>query len=106
MHRPTSAASRTVRDRSALIKHHKNAGSAAAAARLKCPVVRATIAGAHANTRPPRNASGREADVELRASPYANNPFSTLTNRNTTLNEVTMPSHEISGSANRFRNGV
>ena len=67
MHKPTSAASLAVRDRSAFVRHHRNAGKAAAATRLKCPVVRATMAGAHAKTSPARNASGRDAAVARRA---------------------------------------
>src|SRR5688500_6070310 len=106
MQRPTKAESRAVRDRSALIKHHKNAGSAAAATRLKWPVVRATIAGAHATGKPLRNAAGRDADVALRASPYAKSAFNTLTNRNTTLKDATTPSGEISGKASRLRKAV
>src|SRR5687768_3197628 len=106
MQRPTKAASRAVRDRSAFIRHHKNAGSAAAAARLKWPVVRATMAGAHANSRPLRNASPRDADVALRASPYANSAFNTLTKRNTVLKDATTPSGEISGKASRLRKAV
>ena len=61
MHKPTSAASRGDRDRSALTRHHRNAGSAAAATRLKWPVLRATIAGDHAKTRPASHASQRFA---------------------------------------------
>ena len=56
------------RVRSALTRHQTNAGSAAAATRLKCPVVRATIAGDHANASPASQASSLVAAVARRAS--------------------------------------
>ena len=61
MQRPASAASRGDLVRSALTRHHRNAGSAAAAARLKWPVVRAIIAGDHPKTSPASHASHRFA---------------------------------------------
>ncbi len=106
MHTPTSAASRVERERSALTRHHRNAGSAAAAARLKCPVVLAIIAGDQPKASPASHASQRFAAVTLRASPYIITPFSTETARKTTLNDATTPSQEISGSASMFKNAV
>ena len=81
MHRPTSAALPTVRCFSAWTSAQMNAGSGAAAARLKCPVLRATSTGDQANATPARNASVRVALVAARASPYVISDVSTLITR-------------------------
>ncbi len=106
MQSPSSAESRNDRDRSAFIRHQTNAGNAAAATRLKWPVLRAIIAGDQANTSPASHASKRVAVVARRARPYMTTAFNTQMARNTRLKDVTGPSGVISGNASRLRNGV
>src|SRR6188474_424610 len=106
MQTPTIAALRNDRSRSALTSAQINAGRAAAAAILKCPVVRAIIVGDQANASPASHASHRVAGVTRRTSPYITSAFKTHTARNTTLNDVTMPSHEMSGKARMLRKAV
>ena len=87
------------RVRSALMRHQANAASGAAATRLKCPVVRATTAGAQAKARPPLKASSLVVAKARRASAYPQSAVSTVTRSRTMLNAAMTPMTGISGSA-------
>ena len=106
MDTPASAAHHIERVRSALMRHNRNAGSGAAATRLKCPVLRATRTGDQAKATPAMNASRRVVAKARRASAYVQSAVMTLVSRYTRLKLGITPAQGMSGRASRFRNAV